>query len=70
MKANNKVNVGIAGLGRSGWNIHARIFKRLPEKYRVVAVADPMETRREEAIKEFGCKAYPCLLYTSPSPRD
>ena len=59
MKANDKVNVGIAGLGRSGWNIHAGIFKRLPEKYRVVAVADPMETRREEAIKEFGCKAYP-----------
>lgn len=52
------VKVGISGLGRSGWNIHASLFEFLPEKYRVVAVADPMEERRREAVAKFGCKAY------------
>lgn len=52
------VKVGISGLGRSGWNIHASLFEFLPEKYRVVAVADPMEERLREAVAKFGCKAY------------
>jgi len=54
----NKVRVGIAGLGRSGWNIHSKILEKLPEKYKVVAVSDPIEERRKEAIEKFGCKAY------------
>jgi len=54
-----KVKVGIAGLGRSGWNIHARILEDLPDKYKVVAVSDPIENRRQEAVEKFGCKAYP-----------
>ncbi len=52
------VKVGIAGLGRSGWNIHARALEQLPDKYKVVAVSDPIEERRKEAIAKFGCKAY------------
>ena len=28
-----KVKVGIAGLGRSGWNIHAELLSKLSEKY-------------------------------------
>ena len=54
-----KVKVGIAGLGRSGWNIHARILEDLPDEYKVVAVSDPIEERRQEAVEKFGCKAYP-----------
>jgi len=54
-----KVKVGIAGLGRSGWNIHARILEDLPDEYKVVAVSDPIENRRQEAVEKFGCKAYP-----------
>jgi len=53
-----KVKVGIAGLGRSGWNIHARILEDLPDEYKVVAVSDPIEERRQEAAEKFGCKAY------------
>lgn len=53
-----KVKVGIAGLGRSGWNIHARILEDLPDKYKVVAVSDLIEERRQEAMEKFGCKAY------------
>ena len=53
-----RVNVGIAGLGRSGWNIHARLLADLPDKYRVVAVSDPIDDRRKEAVEKFGCRAY------------
>jgi predicted dehydrogenase len=52
------IRVGIGGLGRSGWNIHARIFEELSSMYRVVAVADPLEDRRREAYAKFGCRTY------------
>jgi len=55
---NDRVKVGIAGLGRSGWGIHTRIFERLSDKYEVVAVSDPIEERRQEAVERFGCEAY------------
>jgi scyllo-inositol 2-dehydrogenase (NADP+) len=51
------VAVGIAGLGRSGWNIHAEALAAHPG-YRVVAVADPVPERREEAQARFACAAY------------
>jgi predicted dehydrogenase len=53
-----RVKVGISGLGRSGWNIHAKLFESLSDKYSVVAVADPIEERRREAAAKFRCKAY------------
>jgi len=53
-----EVKVGIVGLGRSGWGIHARVFKKYPEMYRVVGVFDPIEERRQEAVSQFGCKAH------------
>jgi scyllo-inositol 2-dehydrogenase (NADP+) len=53
------VNVGIAGLGRSGWSIHAKTLERLPSQFRVAAVADSDAIRRDEAIGRFACPAYP-----------
>jgi predicted dehydrogenase len=52
------VRVGIIGLGRSGWSIHALGLKHLPEQYRIVAVADLIAERRVEAQQTFGCRAY------------
>jgi scyllo-inositol 2-dehydrogenase (NADP+) len=52
------VQVGIAGLGRSGWKIHAETIAQLGEFFRVVAVADPQQSRRDEARARFDCKAY------------
>ena len=52
------VRVGIVGLGRSGWNIHAAALATLPEQYRVVAVSDPLVERQAEARARFGCRAY------------
>jgi len=53
-----EVKVGISGLGRSGWGIHARVFKKHPEMYKVVGVFDPIEERRQEAVNQFGCKGH------------
>ncbi len=53
-----KIRVGIAGLGRSGWDIHARLLEPLGEQFQVVAVVDADPARREEAIDRFDCQAY------------
>ena len=50
--------VGIAGQGRSGFDIHARWLREAPQQYQIVAVADQIPERREQAVKELGCKAY------------
>jgi len=52
------VRVGVAGLGRSGWNIHVRTIRSLPERFRVVAVADADESRRRQAEETLGCRSY------------
>lgn len=52
------IKVGIAGLGRSGWGIHARAIDAVPDLFRIVAVADPNEERQQEARDRFGCRAY------------
>ncbi|GIX05841.1 MAG: hypothetical protein KatS3mg115_0244 [Candidatus Poribacteria bacterium] len=52
------VRVGIAGLGRAGWGLHALSLEQLPQQYRIVAVTDPESSRRQEAQERFGCRAY------------
>jgi predicted dehydrogenase len=52
------VLVGIAGLGRSGWNIHARLLAQLKDRYRVAAALDTLPARRAEAEARFGCRTY------------
>ena len=51
------VRVGIIGQGRSGYGIHADHLRR-DRRYRIVAVADPITERREQAVSEFGAAAY------------
>ena len=52
------VRMGIAGLGRSGWKIHANAFAELSDQYKAVAVLDRDEARRAEAKERFGCETY------------
>jgi scyllo-inositol 2-dehydrogenase (NADP+) len=52
------VKVGIVGLGRSGWDIHAQTLKKLKSCYNVVAVADASPDRCHEAVRELGCRAF------------
>lgn len=55
---NHPVRVAIAGLGRSGWNIHAETIGKMTDRYKLTAVSDPNSERRAEAKSQFGCKAY------------
>lgn len=52
------IRVGIAGLGRSGWDIHAHLLAPLNAEFQVVAVVDADPARREEAVERFDCQAY------------
>ncbi len=52
------VRVGIAGLGRSGWSIHAEAVARQAGRFELVAVADDQPQRRREATARFGCRAH------------
>ena len=54
------VKTAVVGLGRIGWNHHLKLMA--PRKdFEIVAVADPLPARREEAVKEYGCKAFSTL---------
>jgi scyllo-inositol 2-dehydrogenase (NADP+) len=52
------IGVGVAGLGRSGWDIHIRTLRHMGAKFKVVAVVDNLPERRKQAAAELGCKAY------------
>jgi scyllo-inositol 2-dehydrogenase (NADP+) len=52
------IKVGIAGLGRAGWDIHARALADLRDRFTIVAVCDPDPARQAEAQERFGCRAY------------
>ena len=53
------LRVGIAGLGRSGWGIHASYLRTAPELFRIEAVADLIPERVAQAAAELRCRAYP-----------
>lgn len=57
-KTHNPIRVGISGLGRSGWGIHAATLEMLPEHYTITAVSDPQPARCEEAQQRFGCRIH------------
>lgn len=52
------IRVGILGLGRSGWNIHALGLAAMSEQYAVVAVSDPLEERMGEASDLLGASTH------------
>lgn len=53
-----RVKVGLIGLGRSGWNIHAKALEAMGDQYQVAAVADADTSRLEEANKTFSCRTF------------
>jgi predicted dehydrogenase len=52
------IRVGIAGLGRSGWSIHARLLQDLTGHYEIVAVHDADAGRTREAAERFACQTH------------
>jgi len=55
---NAPVKVGITGLGRSGWDIHANALAGMLDQFTLVAVCDPDPERQAEARERFDCRAY------------
>lgn len=53
------LRVGIIGLGRAGWDIHARALALLPAHYRVAAGCDQDAGRREGFAAAFGARSHP-----------
>lgn len=53
-----RIKVGIAGLGRSGWDIHANGLADLAAQFAVVAVCDPDPRRQKEARERFSCRVF------------
>lgn len=58
MSAASPIRVAIAGQGRSGYNIHAACLRKMPEQFRIVAVADQLPERRRDAEEQFGARTY------------
>ena len=61
MAQDQHINVGIIGLGRAGWGIHADTIAIpvVASKYRIVAVTDSIAARMDEAKARFGCRTHP-----------
>ncbi|GIT82196.1 oxidoreductase [Leifsonia sp. LS1] len=52
------ISVGISGLGRAGWDLHARTLREMTDRFRIAAVCDGLADRREQATTELGARAY------------
>ncbi|MEM1330130.1 MAG: Gfo/Idh/MocA family oxidoreductase [Planctomycetota bacterium] len=67
-----RIRLAIAGLGRSGWNIHAHALRNLPSMFTITAVMDPDAERCAQAHAEFGCAVfddYDAMLATARGDR-
>ena len=51
------INVGIIGMGRSGWELHAAPLQKFPD-YRLVAACDQSQARLDQAAQAFGVRTY------------
>lgn len=52
------IRAAILGQGRSGRDIHGAYLSKDPERFRIVAVVDPLPERRARAEAEYGCQTY------------
>ena len=57
MPKSRPIRVGVLGLGRAGWDIHVAAI-RDDSRFRIVAVADALRDRREQAEAELGCESF------------
>lgn len=53
-----QVRIAILGQGRSGRDIHGLHLKTDTERFKVVAVVEPFDIRRDRAANEYGCDVY------------
>ncbi len=62
------INVGIIGMGRSGWELHAEPLRKMAG-YRLAAVCDQSQARLDQAAQTFGVRTYrdPQALIADPA---
>ena len=56
--ADQPIRVAVGGQGRSGYGIHCRCLRDDTDRFDIVAAADQLPERREDASVEFGAKVY------------
>ncbi|MCL2772694.1 MAG: Gfo/Idh/MocA family oxidoreductase [Oscillospiraceae bacterium] len=54
----NQIRTAIIGQGRSCRDIHGVNLSKMPEMYKIIAIADSIENRRERASREYSCDVY------------
>ncbi len=52
-----KLRIGVAGLGRIGWQFHCKTLGSHPD-WQLVAAADPAPERRADAEQAYGCRTF------------
>jgi scyllo-inositol 2-dehydrogenase (NADP+) len=52
------IRIGLAGLGRAGLGMHLPELAAFPKQFKIVAVCDPVKDRRDQAVRQLGCRAY------------
>jgi predicted dehydrogenase len=57
VNTNSPIKVGIAGLGRSGWNIHGKTLGEMSEYFQILSVTDSNAERLGEIAESVGCRA-------------
>jgi scyllo-inositol 2-dehydrogenase (NADP+) len=57
MSTNSPIRVGIAGLGRSGWNIHGNTLSGQPHNFQIISVTDGDPARRKEVSQILDCRS-------------
>lgn len=57
MKKKSQIKVGIVGLGRSGWDLHAQALRKDPD-YQITAVCDVDAQHLKQAQEELGARPY------------
>ncbi len=56
-RSSRKLRIGVAGLGRIGWDFHCKVLGHHRD-WQLLAVADPAPERRREAQQVYGCQAF------------
>ena len=58
MSSSGPIRLGLAGAGRAGWGMHVKELEGQEDRFRFVAVCDPVEAHRARMVERFGCRAY------------
>ncbi len=52
------IKIGLVGIGRAGWGMHAEELKSRTDKFQFVAACDIIEERRDKMKDRYNCKIY------------